>query len=92
MVCAVHLGAPDVPTDDVPIDEVQAIEGRYANYFEIRFTETEFLIDFGQHYAETPPPIRKWRVIVTVEAGRTLSRMLADAVAKYEATPANPNS
>jgi hypothetical protein len=42
------------------------------------------LIDFGQHYAETPVPIRKWRVIVTVEAARTLSRMLTDAVANYD--------
>jgi hypothetical protein len=83
----VHPYWPDVHTGDL-----EPVEGRYANYFEIRFTETEFLIDFGQYYVETPQPIQKWRVIVTPEAAHTLSRMLTEAIAKYEAGPRRRDS
>jgi hypothetical protein len=48
------------------------------------FTESEFLVDFGQSYGESDAALVHTRIILTPRSARTLSRMLEELVAKYE--------
>ncbi len=61
-----------------------AIEGRSSNHFELAFTESEFLIDFGQAYGDSDEALVHTRIIVTPRSAKTLLQMLTEMVAKYE--------
>ena len=60
------------------------IEGRYANYFEIGFTASELLLDFGQMDPQTEAVLIHTRIVTTPPCGKALLAMLADAMRKYE--------
>jgi len=74
----------DPETDDVKRKE--PVEGRCANHFELAFTESEFLLDFGQLYDDRDKPLLHTRIIVTPRSVKTLVHMLQDMVEKYEKT------
>lgn len=65
-------------------EEKLAIEGRSSNHFELAFTESEFLIDFGQAYGDSDEALVHTRIIVTPRSAKTLLQMLKEIVAKYE--------
>jgi hypothetical protein len=56
------------------------LRGRYTNYFEIRYTASEFLVDFGEHYPESEPPYRHTRIVASSESAQALCDMLAEAL------------
>jgi len=58
--------------------------GRYANYFEIRYTAKEFLLDFGQHYPDDAPPVRHTRIIVNYDSVLVFREMLIASISKYQ--------
>jgi hypothetical protein len=60
------------------------VEGRSSNHFELAFTESEFLIDFGQAYGESGGALMHTRIIMSPYSAKTLLRMLHDIVEKYD--------
>ena len=58
------------------------MEGRSANHFEMAFTESEFLLDFGQSYGEEGSPLIHTRIIMSPRSAKALSLMLQDALAR----------
>ena len=60
------------------------VEGRSSNHFELAFTESEFLVDFGQSYDEKQEGLIHTRIILTPLAAKTLLGMLHDLVEQYE--------
>ena len=60
------------------------VEGRSSNHFELAFTESEFLLDFGQSYDEKQEGLMHTRIILTPLAAKTLLGMLYDLVEQYE--------
>jgi hypothetical protein len=63
-----------------------AVEGRSSNHFELAFTESEFLIDFGQAYGSSGEALVHTRIIMTPRSAKTLVSMLQAMVEKYETT------
>ena len=63
-----------------------SLEGRAANHFEVAFTQFDFLIDFGQEYENSGPPILHTRIILTPHAAETLTSMLTELIAEYHRT------
>lgn len=61
-----------------------AVEGRSANHFELAFTESEFLLDFGQSYDDNQEPLVHTRIILTPLSAKTLFVMLHDLLEQYE--------
>lgn len=60
------------------------VEGRSSNHFELAFTESEFLLDFGQSYDEKQEGMIHTRIILTPLAAKTLLTMLHELVDQYE--------
>jgi len=60
------------------------LRGRYTNYFEIRYTASEFLLDFGEHYPETEPPYRHTRVVTSSESAQMLCDLLTEALKRQK--------
>jgi hypothetical protein len=61
-----------------------AVEGRSSNHFEIAFTESEFLLDFGQAYGEPAEALIYTRIIMTPRSAKTFLKMLTEMVHKYD--------
>lgn len=59
-------------------------EGKYTNSFQIGHNAFEFLLEFGQSYADQTDVMHTRLVTSPVFAAR-LSRLLAEAVTSYEA-------
>ncbi len=64
--------------------ENKAIEGHYANCFQIGQNEFEFVIDFGQSYAGNGKESFHTRVVCTPHAANVLLKLLQRAVKEYE--------
>ena len=60
------------------------VEGRSSNHFELAFTESEFLVDFGQAYGDSGEALVHTRIIMTPRSAKTLLQMLHEMVTKYE--------
>jgi hypothetical protein len=58
--------------------------GRSANYFDLAFTASEFLLDFGQAYGEPGEPVIHTRIIMAPSSAKTLSEMLRQVVEQFE--------
>ena len=67
-------------------EEMVPVEGRSSNHFELAFTESEFLLDFGQAYTGSGDALVHTRIIVTPRSAKTLLHMLEEMVEKYEKT------
>jgi len=63
----------------------ESIEGKYANYFQIGHNAVEFIIEFGQLYSDESVPLLHTRIITTPSYGKTLLRLLQEALAEHEA-------
>ena len=60
------------------------MKGHYANYFEIGHNVFEFVLDFGQFYPDSQPPVMHSRVIVGPAYAKRLLEVLLKAVDSYE--------
>lgn len=60
------------------------MEGRSSNHFELAFTESEFLLDFGQSYDDQQEALIHTRIILTPLSAKTLFAMLRDLLQQYE--------
>jgi hypothetical protein len=68
----------------------QPVEGRCANHFELAYTESEFLLDFGQAYDPGEPLIHT-RVIMTRISAKVFIGMMQELVRQSEQTPPRPS-
>lgn len=73
------------PSD--PRGEAGALHALYSNYFQVGFNVFEFLLDFGQSFAN-PESARVFftRIMVTPGGAKNLSQTLRESVARYEET------
>lgn len=60
------------------------VEGRSSNHFEVAFTESEFLLDFGQLYDDSQEALIHTRIILTPLSAKTLFAMLHELLEQYE--------
>lgn len=60
------------------------LEGRYVNYFEIGHNACEFILDFGQLFAEDPEAGIHTRLVTNPAYARELAAVLNDALSQYE--------
>lgn len=58
--------------------------GRYANYFKIGHNAFEFLLDFGQSYAQDGNPPFHTRIVTTPVYAKTFLRILEGSISRYE--------
>ncbi len=61
------------------------MEARCANHFEVAFTDSEFLLSFGQSFNGTNEPLIHSKIVLTPRSARTLTSMLQDLLTRYEA-------
>lgn len=59
-----------------------AVEGRYANYFEVGSNHFELVIDCGQFYAGCSAPIMHTRIITSPAYAHGLIESLTEALAR----------
>jgi hypothetical protein len=60
------------------------LEGRYANYFKAGYNAFEFLLDFGQCYAEDEEAQLHTRIITSPIYAKTLLEFLRECIDQYE--------
>ena len=60
--------------------------GRYANYFEVGHNAFEFLLDFGQFYAENDRARVHTRIIMSPTYAKALLHTLGESCQRYEQT------
>ena len=61
-----------------------AIEGRYANYFQIGHNAFEFLLDFGQLYSDGKQEQIHTRIVTSPSYAKELLKVLGESVEQYE--------
>ena len=66
--------------------EAGALEGRYANYFKVGHNAFEFLLDFGQFYAETKKAQLHTRIITSPIYAKALLEIIRESLDRYEQT------
>jgi hypothetical protein len=59
-------------------------EGKYANYFEMGYTRSEILVDFGQFDSEIQAGVRHTRIILNPASAKVFLKMLSEVLASYE--------
>lgn len=62
------------------------LEGRYANYFKVGHNAFEFLLDFGQFYAESQEARLHTRIITTPIYAKAFAEILQESIDQYERT------
>ena len=60
------------------------VEGRSSNHFELAFTQSEFLLDFGQSYDKEQEALIHTRIVLTPLSAKTLLVMLHELFDQYE--------
>ena len=66
--------------------QAPSLEGRCANHFELAFTESEFLLDFGQAFDINKEPLIHTRIIMTPRSAKALETMIHEIVEKFVQT------
>jgi len=61
-----------------------AVEGKYANYFEIGHNAFEFLLDFGQLYSDGKQEQIHTRIVTSPSYAKELLKVLGESVERYE--------
>jgi Protein of unknown function (DUF3467) len=69
--------------------DADALRGQYANYLEVGHNAFEFLLDFGQHYAESAPgkvgeARLHTRIVTSPVYARAFLEILEDSINRYE--------
>jgi hypothetical protein len=60
------------------------IEGKYSNYFKVGHNAFEFVIDFGQYYAETETAELYSRIVTSPCYAKFLLEILRKSIEQYE--------
>jgi hypothetical protein len=60
------------------------LEGKYANYFAVGYNEHEFVIDFGQSYADNDLPEICSRIVTGPAYAKALLKTLRDSIEAFE--------
>ena len=60
------------------------LEGRYANYFKVGHNAFEFLLDFGQLYADSQRARLHTRIITNPVYAKALFETLGASIKRYE--------
>ena len=68
----------------IPFKKREKTEGKYANYFEVGHNAFEFVLDFGQHYAENEEAELCSRIIISPAYARILQSVLTESIEQYE--------
>lgn len=58
--------------------------GRYANYFAVGYNAVEFVLDCGQHYADSAQPRVHTRIITNPIYAQALLAALGKSLSEYE--------
>jgi Protein of unknown function (DUF3467) len=61
-----------------------AVEGKYANYFQVGHNAFEFVIDFGQLYPDRQQQHVHTRIVTSPPYVKELLKVLKDSVQQYE--------
>jgi hypothetical protein len=69
----------DEPRDNSP--ESQAV---YTNYFRVGYNLTEFVVDFGQLYSDSPEPRLHTRIVTGPLYAKLFSDLLLASIEQYE--------
>jgi hypothetical protein len=69
-----------------PPQVTNELEGRYANYFKVGHNPFEFLLDFGQFYAESQRAQFHTRIITNPTYAKAFLGLLSESIAHYEQT------
>jgi hypothetical protein len=69
-----------------PPSVTKELEGRYANYFKVGHNPFEFLLDFGQLYAESQQAQFHTRIITNPTYAKAFLGLLSESIAQYEQT------
>jgi len=74
------LGRPDRETDRAGGELPQ---GQYANHFEVGHNAVEFVLDFGQLYADSPGARIHTRIITSPTYAHDLLELLQKSIDEY---------
>jgi hypothetical protein len=66
-------------------------EAIYANYLEVGFTAHEFLLRFGQGYADEQPASVHSRIVTTPAYARAFLQVLSKSLEEYDSEHAGGN-
>jgi hypothetical protein len=58
--------------------------GQYANHFKVGHNAFEFVLDFGQNYAQARPAPLHTRIITTPVYAKSLLGLLRESIDQYE--------
>jgi Protein of unknown function (DUF3467) len=72
--------------ENEPREVTGEIEGRYANFFKVGHNALEFLLDFGQFYAESRVAQFHTRIITNPTYAKAFLGLLRESIAQYEQT------
>jgi Protein of unknown function (DUF3467) len=72
--------------DNKAPQEIGEVEGRYANYFKVGHNAFEFLLDFGQYYAESQRAQFHSRIITNPFYAKSFLEILRQSLERYEQT------
>ena len=70
-------GSKDVQVNGEP-------NGRYANYFTVGHNAFEFVVDFGQLYAQSKPTPLHTRIVTTPVYAKIFLGLLQESIDQYE--------
>jgi hypothetical protein len=59
------------------------VEGRCANHFEMAFTDSEVLMDFGQAYDPAEPWIHT-RIIMSPKSAKMVAQMMQELMQQFD--------
>jgi len=60
------------------------MKGRYANFFRVGYNAFEFIVDFGQSYAEQREERFHTRIVTSPHYARDLIQLLLNSISQYE--------
>jgi len=83
-VAGIRRSAGAAAADATKGADACAVEGRYANYFEVGSNHFELVIDCGQFYAGCPAPVMHTRIITSPAYAQGLIESIAQALAQPE--------
>ena len=73
-----------MPTHDNEISDAAGGEARYANFFKVGYNGFEFLLAFGQSYADHEREHVHTRIVMSPMYAKELLRVLSQSLAEYE--------
>jgi hypothetical protein len=70
--------------NDEPREDSLESQALYTNYFRVGFNLTEYVVDFGQLYSDSPEPRLHTRIVTGPLYAKLFSDLLLASIAQYE--------